>query len=107
MAERFLKRLPAIERRISEINPKVDVRVRIVGTVLGNSDNTIVIDDGSGKTEIYFNSPVDYIKCGQTIRVMTRIMPLIDGFECRGECIQNLESFDVSLYKDVMKIISR
>lgn len=107
MAEKFLKRLPAIERSINSINPQNDVRIRITGTVIGTTDNGIVIDDGSGKVTVFFEQPDSYVREGQFIRVITRVFPLIDGFECRGELIQNMENFDVNLYKDAKKIISR
>lgn len=105
MAEKFLKRLPAVEKTISDIDPKNDVRVRITGTVIDSSDNSIVIDDGSGKVEVLFEKPTTYLREGQFIRVVTRILPLIDGFECKGEVIQNMDNFDLSLYKDARKIV--
>jgi len=102
-----MKRLPAIEKQISTIDPKSDVRVRILGTVIGNNDNSIIIDDGSGKAEIMFENPIEYIKEGQIIRIVTRILPMVNGFRCHGECIQVLENFDVKLYKDSRNIINR
>jgi len=107
MAEKFLKRLPAIERSISKIDPKSDIRVRITGTVIDTGENSIMIDDGSGKVEVLFETPTSYVREGQFIRVVTRVLPLIDGFECKGEIVQNMDNFDLSLYKDAKKIISR
>lgn len=100
-----MKRLPAVEKKISDIRPGSDVRIRILGAVINCEGNTIVVDDGSGKVEILFENSVDYLKSGQFIRVVTRIIPMVDGFECRGECVQMLENFDISLYKDTKKII--
>ncbi|MBU3896538.1 MAG: hypothetical protein KJ697_01225 [Nanoarchaeota archaeon] len=102
-----MKRLPAVEKQISTIDSKSDVRVRILGTVIGNDNNSIMIDDGSGKAEVLFESPIEYIKEGQFIRIITRILPTISGFRCQGECIQVLEDFDIKLYKDSRNIISR
>jgi len=45
------------------------------------------------------------VRQGQFIRVITRILPLIDGFECRGEAIQVLDGFNLDLYKKAKKII--
>ena len=107
MANNVLKRLPAIEKSISDINPAKDIRIRILGTVIGTSDKSLMIDDGSGKVQVIFESPTSYLKEGQFIRVITRVLPTVDGFECRGEAIQNLENFDINLYKDTKKIVSR
>ncbi|MDD5417254.1 MAG: hypothetical protein PHU12_04770 [Candidatus Aenigmarchaeota archaeon] len=102
-----MKRLPAVEKTISQINPKNDIRVRILGTVIDNTDNIIMIDDGSGKAQINFEEHIDYVKEGQVVRIVARILPMIDGFEYKGECVQVLDNFDIKLYKDTMKIIKR
>ena len=102
-----MKRLPAIEKSISNIDSAKDVRIRIVGTVIDVADNALMIDDGSGKVKVSFDSSTNYLKEGQLIRIITRILPLVNGFECRGEAIQNLDNFDINLYKDAKKIISR
>ncbi len=101
------KRLPAIEKPISDINPDKDVRVRILGTVLGVDSNTIVVDDGTGKVEVVFEDPQEYIKEGSMVRIISRILPLTSGFECRGECVQQLDGFNLKLYKTAQEIIKR
>lgn len=107
MTEKVLKRLPAVERMISSINPAKDIRIRITGTVIDNDENSLMIDDGTGKVRVTLDKPANYIREGQFIRVITRILPLVNGFECKGEAVQNLDNFDLSLYKDARKIISR
>jgi len=103
--ERLIRRrLPALEKKISEIHPETDVRVRLLGTVIDSSLNSIVLDDGSGKIEIYFEDQLN-VRNGQLIRVITRILPLIDGFECKGEVIQDLQGFNLDLYKKVKEIV--
>jgi hypothetical protein len=97
------RRLPAIEKKIIEIQPEVDVRIRLMGTVIDTSPNSVVVDDGSGKAEVYFEEE-PHIREGQFIRVITRVLPLIDGFECRGECIQLLDGFNIDLYKKAKEI---
>ncbi len=78
--ERLIRRrLPALEKRVSEIQPDSDVRVRLTGTVIDSSANSIVLDDGSGKIEIYFEDQPK-VKNGQMIRIITTkeksILPL-------------------------------
>ena len=52
--------MPAIPRKISDINPEKDIRVRLLGRVIDKSDNTIIIDDGSGKAEIIVENESDF-----------------------------------------------
>ena len=100
------RRLPAIERSINEIHPEKDVRVRLLGTVINTAQNSLMIDDGSGKLEISFDRDISSINQGQVIRVITRVLPLIDGFECKGECIQTLDNFDISLFKRAKEVVN-
>ena len=93
------KRKPALERKITEIKPDTDIRVRLLGTILNSGQNTIMLDDGSSQIEIVFDDDLSEIKQGQLVRVVARILPLVDGFECKGECIQKLDGFDIELYK--------
>jgi hypothetical protein len=101
------RRLPAIERSIADIRPDRDIRVRLLGTVIDSGRSSLVIDDGSGRAEIVFDSAELFagISSGQLVRVITRILPLADGYECRGECVQSLQNFDISLYKKAKDLI--
>jgi len=103
--ERLIRRrLPAIEKRIVEIQPDSDVRIRITGTVIDIGSNSIVLDDGSGKIEVYFEEQPK-VRNGQLVRVITRILPMIDGFECKGETMQSLDGFNMDLYKKAKEIV--
>ena len=103
--ERLIKRrMPSIEKSISDIHPETDVRVRLIGTVIDAGSNSVVIDDGTGKAEIYFEEE-PRVRQGQLVRIITRIIPLIDGFESRGEAIQILDGFNLELYKKAKSII--
>ena len=96
--------MPSIEKSIIDIHPETDVRVRLIGTVIDTGSNSVVIDDGTGKVEVYFEDEPK-VRQGQLIRVITRIIPMIDGFESRGEAIQTLEGFNLELYKKAKSII--
>lgn len=102
------RRLPAKEKSISDIQADKDVRVRIMGTIIGLNDNSLVIDDGSSHLEILFDKPelLSGLKEGQFVRVIARILPLIDGYECRGEAVQDLTGMDINLYKQAKEILS-
>ena len=100
------RRLPAIEKHISDITIDEDVRVRILGTVLEASEASLLIDDGSGKAEVTFDdeNSLNGVSKGHIIRVVARVLPLIDGYVLKGECVQTLEGFDINLYKRAKQI---
>jgi hypothetical protein len=62
------RRFCAAERTISEITKK-DVRVSILGTIIDKKDNMMVLDDGTGRTEIKFEDAVN-MDVGQIARVL-------------------------------------
>lgn len=103
------RKLPAIEKNISDIIPDKDIRVRILGTIIGVGDNSVIVDDGTGKVEIGFEdlNMIAGLGEGQMVRVITRILPLMEGFACKGEALQNLADFNVNLYKKAKDIINR
>ena len=99
------RRLPGIEKQITSIEPSSDVRVKLLGTIIDLNDNAMMLDDGSGKLEIGFDENLAYLQTGQMVRVIARIFPLIDGFQCKGEVVQVLNNFDINLYRKAKKII--
>jgi hypothetical protein len=103
--EKLIKRrLPSVEKSVADILPESDVRVRLIGTVIDTTNNSVIIDDGTAKIEVYFGEELN-VKQGQLVKVVTRIVPLIDGFECRGEILQNLDGFNLGLYRKAREIV--
>ncbi len=102
------KRVASAEKRIADISPDKDIRVRILGTVLDASEGTILIDDGTGKAEVQFDSAEETasLERGQLVRVIARVLPLIDGFALRGEAVQDMGGLDLQLYKRARDIIT-
>ena len=103
--EKLIKRrLPSVEKSIVDVHPDTDVRVRLIGTVIDTTSNSVIIDDGTGKIEVYFGEEID-VRQGQKVRAVTRIVPLIDGFEARGEVLQVLDGFNLGLYRKAREIV--
>jgi hypothetical protein len=101
------RRLPAKEKSIADIRSDKDVRVRIMGTIIGKGDNYLMVDDGTASAQIGFVN-LELMKGfeeGQFIKIITRILPLIDGYECRGEAIQDLTGINLELYKKAHDIL--
>ncbi|MCK5017079.1 MAG: hypothetical protein KAS32_08400, partial [Candidatus Peribacteraceae bacterium] len=82
------RRQASIEKKISEIE-KNDVRLRIVGLVIDQKDNVVVIDDGTGKINVVFAEPVQ-AEVNSRVRVFGQAMPTEDGFEMQGEILQDM-----------------
>lgn len=93
------QRMPGMERKISEINGE-DVRVSIVGTVVGSHENILVVDDGTGKIEVSFEENPS-VKTGQLVRVYGRVISLEGGFELQGEVCQDFPNADLELWRRV------
>lgn len=100
MAEKFMfRRAPAVPRKISEIEPEKDIRVQVIGRVIDMANGTIVVDDGSAKAEIVLETNTAEIN--DIVRIFARVLPLEEGYELRGEIIQDMSQLDMDLYKKV------
>ncbi len=101
MPEDFQRRLPSAERDIADIKPG-DIRVALTGTVIDKSKDgdAIVLDDGTGKINVSFGSPVK-AELNQMVRVFGRVIPLEKGSDLQGEVLQDMGKIDVELLKRV------
>ena len=90
----------AIPKKIIQINPERDGRVRLIGIPIDKGENFLVLDDGSSNTTIWLK-PGMKVPSG-LIRVFARVEPNVEGFELRAEIIQDMKNLDLELYKRVM-----
>jgi hypothetical protein len=96
-------RAPAIARKIANITPEKDIRVRILGKVLDKTENTIILKDSSAEAEIILEP--EFAACiatNETIRIFARVLPLENGFELRSELIQDMSKMNEKLYESVI-----
>ena len=101
------RRAAAVPKDISEINPKDDIRVRVVGTVISKGDDSISVDDGSGTVETFLkDEDLEEIEENQRVRVLGRVLPTPDSFEIQGEIVQDFENVDPELHDRVKKIVN-
>ena len=89
-----------MRRKIADISPEKDVRVRLLGRVLDKTESTLVIDDGSEKAEIV----IDVAPDAEFVRVFCRVLPLEQGYELRAEVVQPIDNLDIDLYKKVFQL---
>jgi hypothetical protein len=94
------RRHPALPRKIAEINPESDIRVRILGRILDKKDSSFILEDDSGKVEIITDEELSF-NVADNVRVFARVLPLEDSFELRAEIIQDMNKLDMDLYRKV------
>lgn len=95
------KRMVAASRKISDINPEKDIRVRLLGKIIDKYNGIVVVDDGTGKAEIIVEENIDKINMNGIVRAFCRVIPLENGYELRAEIINNMSSLDIELYKKI------
>lgn len=101
------RRAPARPKKIEEIEPQSDIRVRIVGTVLSVEDDSVSLDDGSGTVEVFLEEDdLEEVEENQRIRVLGRVLPTPDSFEIQGEIVQDFSSVDQELHDRVKKVVN-
>ncbi len=108
MEKQQFKRLPAAPKSIIDINPEKDIRVRILGKVIDRQDGVIFVDDGTSTAQIVTDSGLTDAKgvtrpCNvdDIVCVFARVLPLEDGYELRGEIVQNRNGLDLGLHKKI------
>jgi uncharacterized protein YdeI (BOF family) len=98
-----------VKKKIVEINPDIDLKVKILGFVVDKKDDTIMLDDGSGKIRVFVDIPgmMERIEINQLVRVFGSTLPTEDGFEIKADIVQDLSGLDVNLYKKVEELYNK
>lgn len=97
-----MRRQPAVLKDIENITPGEDIRVRIIGTVLEENQDSIMLDDGTGATEVFLDQEdINSVKESQRVRVIGRVLPTPDSFEIQGEVVQDMSDLDMGKYRRV------
>jgi len=98
-----------VKRKIPEINPDVDLKVKIMGFVVDKKDDTILLDDGSGKVRVFVDAPgmMEEIDINKLIRVFGSTLPTEDGFEIKADVVQDLSDLNIDLYKKVEELYNK
>lgn len=98
------RRMPTEWREIQDISPE-DIRVAVIGTVVDIEGRVLMVDDGTGKLDIEFESPeeTEEFASGDKVRVVGRNR--VESFE--GEAVQDFSGFDPDLYSEVKEKLER
>ena len=101
------RRAPARPKNIEEIDPRDDIRVRVIGTVLSKEEDSISLDDGTGTVEVFLeDEKMEDLEENQRIRIFGRVLPTPDSFEIQGEIVQDFSDIDPELYSRIKKVVS-
>lgn len=98
------RRVPAEYIPVKEISPE-DTRVSIIGTVVDKEEETLIVDDGTGKVEIEFDLSEDLggFESGDMVRIIGRPSEEI----LDGEVVQDFSDFNHELYKKAMSKLEK
>jgi len=100
--EDFKRRLPSVLKDIGEIRAE-DLRISVIGTIIDQQQDSLVLDDGTGKMLIRFDSPFE-AELSKKMRVLGKVVPLDDGIELHGEFMQDMTGLDSELLSRVKRI---
>jgi hypothetical protein len=95
--------MPALRykpRRISEIDWKRDSRVALVGKVLEQLEDSFILDDGTGRVEVFFEGELEKDKI---IRVFCSIIEN----QLKADIVQNLDNLNLELFREVEEMYKR
>jgi hypothetical protein len=97
------------KKKILEINPDVDLKVKVLGFVVDKKNDTIILDDGSGKVKIFIDVPgvMERININQLVRVFGSTLPTEGSFEIKADAIQDLSNLNIDLYKKVEELYNK
>lgn len=98
-----------LKKEIIEINPSVDYKVKIVGIVVDKKQDTIMVDDGTGKVKVFIDLPVmiERVDVNQLVAIFGSTLPLENGFDIRADIIRDLSGLDINIYKKVDELYKR
>ena len=97
------------KRKIPEINPDIDLKVKVLGFVVDKKDDTILLDDGSGKVRVFIDMPeiMEKVDANKLIRVFGSTLPIDNGFEIKADIVQDLSGLNIDLYKKVEELYNK
>jgi hypothetical protein len=88
-----------LPRKISSISKK-DLKVVLIGKVVETSENSFILEDETGKAEIFSEEEV---REGNLVRVFCS---LLDG-KLKADIVQSLKGLDLNLFKRVEELYKR
>ncbi len=111
------------EKYVKDLVPS-DVKVAVSGMVIGRWERGIMVDDGTGCVNVELETgpfvetkastensegfqPASDMPDGKFVKVFGYLTFLNEGFELKGNLIQDLSSADRELYEKVKKLMTK
>lgn len=85
-------------KKISQLSPK-DSRVALTGSIVQKRENSFILDDGTARTEIFFDGKVE-------AKVVRAFCSVVED-KLKADVVQNLDSLDINLFKKVEELYNR
>lgn len=85
-----------IPKKISDLK-QTDRKVAIMGKIISAEENSFVVDDESGKVEIFSEEPVESNK------LVRAFCTVIEG-RLKADAVQDLNNFDLNLYRKIKEL---
>ncbi len=89
--------MPALHykpRRISEIDWKRDSRIALIGKVLDQLENSFILDDETGRIEVFFEGELEKNK------VIRAFCSIVES-QLKADIVQSLEGFNLELFRKI------
>ncbi len=86
-------------RKISQIM-NADNKIAVVGRVIQIDENSFILDDDTGKAEIFSEEAVEQNK------IVRAFCAIAEG-KLKAEIVQKLENFDLNLFKKIEELYNR
>ncbi|VVB74505.1 OB-fold nucleic acid binding domain protein [Candidatus Tiddalikarchaeum anstoanum] len=103
------KRAVAVTRKISQINKETDLRIAVVGSIIDIDMKSLffTLDDGDKKISVLLNNDdqLKKLKLGEIVRVIGIVMSFDNGFELRGEVVQNFTGLNAEYYNKYLSLL--
>jgi uncharacterized protein YdeI (BOF family) len=95
-----------VPKKVAEISRK-DKKVSVVGEVVDATEDSFILDDGTGKIEVFFDEEAsagsEKVAKGKTIRAFCSI----DGEQLKPDVVQDMTGADLNLLKTVDDLYSK
>lgn len=88
-----------IPKKISDLK-QADKKVAIMGKIIQAEENSFIIDDESGKVEIFSEERVESDK------MVRAFCTVIEG-RLKADAVQDLNNFDLNLYRRIKELYSK
>lgn len=87
-----------IPKKISQLSPK-DSKVALTGSVIEKKESSFIMDDGTGKTEVFFDDNIE----SNLVRAFCSVVEE----KLNVDAVQSLDGLDSNLFKKVEDLYNR